>query len=292
MGHKKGIVLAGGTGSRLWPTTIPISKQLLPVYDKPMIYYPLTTLMLAGIRQVLIITTPSDVERYKLLLGDGRQWGIEIQYALQPRPDGIAQAFLIGAEFIGTDGCALALGDNIFYGAGLSERLQAAAARTSGATVFGYWVRDPQRYGVVELNDRRQAIDIVEKPHAPRSNWAVTGLYFYDASVLDIAASVRPSHRRELEITDVNRAYLQRSTLHVEVLSRGFAWLDAGTHESLLRSSEFICTIEQRQGLKIGCPEEIAFRMGFIDAEALEKLAAALGNGEYASYLRRMLTAG
>jgi glucose-1-phosphate thymidylyltransferase len=287
---KNGIVLAGGTGSRLWPATIPVCKQLLPVYDKPMIYYPLTTLMLAGIRNIMIITTAADVERFKLLLRDGSQWGIEISYAVQEQPDGIARAFLIGADFIGDAGCALILGDNIFYGAGLTERMQAAAHRAEGATIFAYWVQDPKRYGVVELNGSGEPKDLMEKPNSPRSNWAVTGLYFYDSSVVDVARRLAPSARGELEITDVNRAYLKAGTLKVEQFGRGFAWLDAGTHDSLLQASEFISTIEQRQGLKIGCPEEIAYRMGFIDGAGLERLAAALSKNDYGPYLMRVLS--
>jgi len=285
----KGILLAGGTGSRLWPATYPICKQLLPVYDKPMVYYPLTTLMLAGMRDILLITTPADVERFRALLGDGTQWGIAISYAVQERPDGIAQSLLIGESFAGGEGCALILGDNIFYGAGLTERIQAAAQVRDGATVIAHWVRNPEAYGVVELDSSGCPLDIVEKPQIPRSNWAVTGLYFYDAEVFDIARSLKPSARGELEITDVNRAYLKAGRLKVELFGRGFAWLDAGTHDTLLQASEFICTIEQRQGLKLGCPEEIAYRMGFIDAGQLEILAARLIKSEYGRYLRRVL---
>jgi glucose-1-phosphate thymidylyltransferase len=287
---KSGIILAGGTGSRLWPATIPVCKQLLPVYDKPMIYYPLTTLMLAGIRKILIITTPSDVDRFKVLLHDGSQWGIEIQYAIQDRPDGIAHAFIIAGDFIGDAGCALILGDNIFYGAGLSERIQAATSRADGATIFAYWVQDPERYGIVELDAAGQPRDIVEKPDRARSNWAVTGLYFYDPSVVDIARKLVPSARGELEITDINRSYLKAGKLKVEQFGRGFAWLDAGTHRSLLQASEFISTIEQRQGLKIGCPEEIAYRMGFIDRSELERLASMLSKSDYGPYLQRILS--
>jgi glucose-1-phosphate thymidylyltransferase len=287
--RKKGIILAGGAGSRLWPITIAVCKQLLPIYDKPMIYYPLTTLMLAGIRDILIVTTAADVDRFKLLLHDGTQWGLEIRYAVQARPDGIAQAFLIAADFIGDAGCALALGDNIFYGAGLSERVQSAAERFEGATIFAYWTHDPERYGVVEFDEAGQPTALVEKPTIPQSNWAITGLYFYDPAIVEIARRLQPSSRGELEITDVNRTYLLAGTLKVERFGRGFAWLDAGTHASLLRASEFIYTIEERQGLKIGCPEEIAYRMGFIDGSDLERLAASLAPSEYTDYLRRVL---
>ncbi len=287
--NRKGIILAGGTGSRLWPTTIPVCKQLLPVYDKPMIYYPLTTLMLAGIREILIITTVEDVERFRLLLRDGRQWGLEISYAVQHRPDGIAQAFVIGEKFIGDNGCALILGDNIFYGAGLTDRVQSAADQSNGASIFAYWVNEPQHYGVVSLDDRGRPTDIVEKPVEFRSNWVVTGLYFYDSSVIEIARGLKPSPRGELEITDVNRAYLKANSLRVEQLGRGFAWLDAGTHRSLLQASDFISTIEERQGLKIGCPEEVAYHMGYIDAELLQDLALALVKSEYGQYLSRVL---
>lgn len=286
----RGIILAGGTGSRLWPATYPICKQLLPVYDKPMVYYPLTTLMLAGIREILLISTPTDIDRFKSLLGDGRQWGLDIRFAIQDRPAGIAEALLIGADFIGDASCALVLGDNIFYGAGLTERMQAAAQLRSGATVFAYWVQNPQDYGVVELDASGRATDIVEKPKQPRSNWAVTGLYFYDSQVVDIARRIKPSGRGELEITDVNRAYLQMGSLKVEQFGRGFAWLDAGTHDTLLQAAEFISTVERRQGLKIGCPEEVAYRMAFIDAAALERLAAKMAKSDYGLYLRRVLT--
>jgi glucose-1-phosphate thymidylyltransferase len=288
---KKGIILAGGTGSRLWPLTIASSKQLLPVYDKPMIYYPLTTLMLAGIRDVLVITTEPEIARFRLLLGNGHQWGIDVRYAAQTRPAGIAEAFLIGATFIDGGGCALVLGDNIFYGAGLSERVYRAAHGESGAWVFCHWVQNPQEYGVVALDAGGCPIHIEEKPTSPRSNWAVTGLYFYDADVVDIARGLKPSPRGELEITDINRAYLEAGRLRVEQLGRGFAWFDAGTHASLLQASEFIHTIEERQGLKIGCPEEIAFRMGFIDESALIDLAASVANPVYGAYLRRLLAA-
>ena len=289
MSIRKGIVLAGGTGSRLWPLTLATCKQLLPVYDKPMIYYPLTTLMLARIREFLIVTTPHDADRFKSLLGDGSQWGIDIQYAVQPHPGGIAQAFLIGADFIGDEGCALILGDNIYYGAGLGEMVQRATARPAGATVFAYWVPDPERYGVVEFDAGGRAIGLAEKPPSPRSHWAVTGLYFYDSRVVEVARAVKPSARGEVEITDVNQAYLRDRTLAVERLSRGFAWLDAGNHESLLQAGQFIATIEQRQGFKIGCPEEVAYRMGFIDAAAMERLADSLKTNDYGPYLRRVL---
>ena len=285
----KGIVLAGGAGTRLHPVTRAISKQLLPVYDKPMVYYPLSALMLSGIRDILLITTPDDRPAFERLLEDGSALGIRISYAEQPKPEGLAQAFLIGRRFVGKDGVALALGDNIFYGQGFATVLQRAAARATGATVFAYRVKDPERYGVVTFDASGRAIDIEEKPASPRSSFAVTGLYFYDNAVLDIAASLRPSPRGELEITDVNRAYLGRGALHVEVLSRGFAWLDTGTHDSLLQASNFIQTLQERQGLRVACLEEVAFKMGFIDGAAVSRLADRMGGGAYADYLRRML---
>jgi len=285
----KGIILAGGSGTRLYPSTISVSKQLLPVYDKPMIYYPVSTLMLAQIREILIITTPRDQAAFQSLLGDGQQWGLSFHYAAQPNPEGLAQAFLIGADFIGRDPVCLTLGDNIYYGQGLSALLQRAADRTHGATVFGYYVRDPERYGVVSFDDRGKVLDIEEKPQQPKSRYAVTGLYFYDNAVIDITRDIRPSARGELEITDVNKVYLARGELAVELLGRGFAWLDMGTHESLLAAANFIQAVEQRQGQKISCPEEIAFRMGYIDAAQLERLAKPLIKSGYGQYLLDLL---
>jgi glucose-1-phosphate thymidylyltransferase len=285
----KGIILAGGSGSRLYPITLGVSKQLIPVYDKPMVYYPLTTLMLAGIRDILVITTPHEQSGFKRLLGDGSQFGLRLAYAAQARPEGLAQAFIIGRDFVGTDGSALALGDNIFYGSNLAQSLQEAAGRKTGATVFAYRVRDPQRYGVVELDASGRAVTLEEKPERPRSPYAVTGLYFYDNRVLDIAASLRPSARGELEISDVNLAYLRSGELHVEVMGRGMAWLDTGTHEALLQASTFIQAIEERQDLKVACPEEVAYHMGYITAEDVRRMGRSMEKNEYGQYLLRLV---
>jgi glucose-1-phosphate thymidylyltransferase len=287
---RKGIILAGGSGTRLYPITHAISKQLLPVYDKPMIYYPLSTLMLAGIRDVLIISTPQDTSRFEAMLGDGSRWGMSLRYAVQPSPDGLAQAFVIGREFIDGDPCALILGDNIFHGHDLARQLRVASERTDCATVFAYHVNDPQRYGVVEFDEQMRAVSIEEKPAEPRSSYAVTGLYFYDADVCDIAAEIRPSARGEYEITDVNSCYLRAGKLDVEIMGRGYAWLDTGTHDSLIDAATFIATLQKRQGLVVACPEEIAYRYGWIDAEQVLKLAEPLAKNDYGKYLKNLLT--
>jgi len=285
----KGIILAGGSGTRLYPVTRSVSKQLMPVYDKPMIYYPIAVLMLAGIRDILVITTPEDLEQFKKLLQDGSQWGISLQYAIQPEPKGLAQAFLIGETFIGSDPVCLILGDNIFFGHGLPEQIQKASQRKKGATIFGYYVRDPQRYGVIRFDEQGKVLDIEEKPQHPQSNYAVTGLYFYDNDVVAIAGKIKPSHRGELEITDVNKAYLARGDLHVELIGRGAAWLDTGTHESLLDAANFIKVVEDRQGLKIACLEEIAYRLGYITADQVRKIADPLARNSYGQYLLHLI---
>jgi glucose-1-phosphate thymidylyltransferase len=286
---EKGIILAGGSGTRLYPLTQVVSKQLMPIYDKPMIYYPLSTLLLANIRNIFVITTPQDQPLFKELLKDGRQWGVNISYGIQPSPDGLAQSFIIGKDFIGNDGCSLILGDNIFYGHELPALMEEAQKRKSGATIFSYWVKDPQKYGVAEFGPNNKVISIKEKPQNPKSNFAITGLYFYDNQVVDIASSIKPSARGELEITDVNRVYLEQSQLSVEKMSRGFAWLDTGSHESLLDASNFIETIQRRQGLMVCCPEEIAYSKGWITAEDMERLALSLNKNEYGQYLLRLI---
>jgi len=288
MAVTKGIILAGGSGTRLYPVTRAVSKQLTPVYDKPMIYYPLITLMLAGIRDILIITTPYEQECFQNLLGDGQQWGVQLSYAVQPSPDGLAQAFLIGEQFIKSDSCALVLGDNIFYGHSFSEKLQKVARQEAGATVFAYWVKDPERYGVVEFDGRGQAVSLTEKPAAPKSNYAVTGLYFYDNQVVELAKSLKPSERGELEITDLNCLYLERNALHVETLGRGYAWLDTGTHESLLQAANYIATLQERQGLMVACPEEIAYRMGYISQDDLLASGDVMKKNGYGKYLLQL----